>query len=104
MTTPEQKAKKALAMKLYRQKLKEANPEQFLKKQREQKQKLRAKAKESKIFEVPYVEPKKSVKIKVIKKAIPPPLPSKLPNDIEDDEKAPPPLPKTAPPSLTYKT
>ena len=30
-------------MKLYRQKLKEANPEQFLKKQREQKQKLRAK-------------------------------------------------------------
>ena len=101
--TPEElKAQKAKQMREYRQKLKEKNPEEFLQIQREQKQKLRAKAKESKIFEVPYVEPKKSVKIKVIKKSIPPPLPSKLPDDIEDE--TPPPLPKTAPPTLTYKT
>ena len=100
MKTPEElKAQKAKQMREYRQKLREANPEAFLEKQRIQKQKLRAKAKE-KIFEVPYVEPKKSVKIKVIKK--PPPLPSKLPDDLEDE--TPPPLPKTAPPSLTYKT
>ena len=79
MKTPEElKAQKAKQMREYRVKLKEANPEAFLEKQRIQKQKLRAKAKESKIFEVPYVEPKKSVKIKVIKKAIPPPLPSKF--------------------------
>ena len=70
--TPEElKAQKAKQMREYRQKLKEANPEEFLKKQREQKQKLRAKAKESKIFEVPYVEPKKSVKI-ILKKKPPP--------------------------------
>ena len=50
---------------------------------------------------MPYVEPKKSVKIILKKK--PPPLPATLPPDIEDDEKAPPQLPKTAPPSLTYK-
>jgi integrase len=89
-------------MKAYRQKLKEKDKDAFLKKQREDKAKQRAKAKENKIFEVPYVEPKKSVKIKVIKKATPPPLPSTLPLDIEDE--TPPPLPKTAPPSLTYKT
>ena len=101
MKTPEElKAQKAKQMREYRQKLKEKDPEAFLEKQRIQKQKLRAKAKESKIFEVPYVEPKKSVKIILKKK--PPPLPTTLPPDIEDE--TPPPLPKTAPPSLTYKT
>ncbi len=50
-------------MREYRQNLKEKDPEEFLRIQREQKQKLRAKAKESKIFEVPYVESKKPVKI-----------------------------------------
>ena len=48
---------------------------------------------------MPYVEPKKSVKI--ILKRNSPLLPSKLPDDLDE---TPPPLPKTAPPSLTYKT
>ena len=48
------------------------------------------------------MEPKTSVKIILKKK--PPPLPSKLPDDIEDDEKTQPQLPKSAPPSLTCKS
>ena len=99
MTTPEQKAKKALAMKLYRQKLKEKNPEAFLEKQRLDKAKQRQKIKENTIFEIPYVEPKKSVKIKVIKKG--PPLPATLPPDIDE---TPPPLPTSKSRCLTYKT
>lgn len=99
MTTPEQKAKKAQQMKAYRQKLKEANPEAYLEKQRTQKQKIRAKNKEEKIFIVPYQEPKKSVKIILKKKA--PPLPSKLPDDIDYiDENEAPPLPLSKPPTL----
>ena len=37
-STPEEGLKKSFAMKAYRARLKEANPEAFLKKQREQKQ------------------------------------------------------------------
>ena len=114
MKTPEElKAQKAKQMREYRQKLREANPEAFLEKQRIQKQKLRAKQQKAKKekeekefiykeYDIPENEKKPPVKIKIIKRG--PPLPSKLPDDIEDDEKTPPPLPKTAPPSLTYKT
>ena len=85
-------------MKIYRQKLKEKIPEAFLEKQRLDKAKQRRKIKEATVFEIPYEPPKKSVKIKVIKKG--PPLPFKLPDDIEYE--TPPPLPKSAPPSLTF--
>lgn len=105
MTTPEQKAKKAQQMREYRQKLKKADPEAYLNKQRIQKRKVRAKqnAKEEKEiiykeYDIPESEKKTPVKIKVIRK--PPPLPATLPPDLDE---MPPPLPKTAPPSL-YKT
>lgn len=102
MKTPEEMKKaKAAYMKEYRAKLKSANPEAYLEKQKIQKQKLRAKLKEAKVFEVPYEPPKKSVKIKIIKKATPPPLPLKLPDDIDE---TPPKLPTSKPPTLTYKT
>ena len=67
MKTPEElKAQKAKQMKAYRQKLKEANPEEFLKKQREQKQTLRAKIKENQIFIVPcrMSNPKNQLRLK----------------------------------------
>ena len=60
MTTPEQKAKKALDMKLYRQKLKGKPPKSFYEFNANKKQKLRAKVKETKIFKVPYGEQKKN--------------------------------------------
>ena len=111
MKTPEElKAQKAKQMREYRAKLKEANPEAFLEKQRIQKQNLRAKQQKAKKekeekefiykeYDIPENEKKPPVKIKIIKKG--PPLPSKLPDDVDE---TPPPLPKMAPPSLTYKT
>ena len=111
MKTPEElKAQKAKQMREYRAKLKEANPEAFLEKQRIQKQKLRAKQQKAKKekeekefiykeYDIPEYEKKTPVKIKIIKKG--PPLPATLPPDIDE---TPPPLPKSAPPSLTYKT
>ena len=54
---------------------------------------------EATVFEVPYEPPKKSVKIKLIKKG--PLLPAMVPPDIDETPLS---LPKSAPPSLTYKT
>ena len=83
MKTPEDsKAQKAKQMREYRQKFKEKDQEGFLEKQRLDNAKQRKRNKENAIFEVPYVEPKKPVKIKVIKKG--PPLPATLPPDIDE--------------------
>ena len=108
--TPEQlKAKKAQQMREYRDKKRAENPEAYLKKQQIQKRNIRAKQQKAKKekeekeiiykeYDIPESEKKPPVKIILKKK--PPPLPTTLPQDIDE---TPPPLPKTAPPSL-YKT
>ena len=114
MKTPaEKKEIERLRKQAYRARIKEQNPEEFLQKQKQEKANQRAKRKEIIPIEVKE-QPKKSVKIKVIKKEqdiqeqpkkkvkiirkanLPPPLPATLPEDIEE----PPPLPITKPPKL----
>ena len=54
-STSEERLKQSFAMKAFWARLKEANPDAFLKKQREDKAKQRKKMKEATVFEMPYV-------------------------------------------------